>query len=384
MSDALMLRPVTITDAILTSTDAVESTAAWSSGTTYVSGVQVRSDTTHVLYESAIGASLGTCTISIASPGVVTRNAHGLANGTPVAFTTTGTLPTGLSPNTIYYVVSTATNTFDVAATVGGSAINTSGSQSGTHTLYSNPNIGNDPADDSNEPEIWFEIGPTNDWAMFDETKSTATIWDGSGQVVLTPGEQVDCLGLAGLVGDMVTVTVNDGMDDVYEQEVDLVEPPNPDWYSWFFQERAQTTTLFFDDLPAVAAPVVTILLEASDPVYGDVECGACQIGRQLDLGSPAIGMTQGYKDYSTYDDDGFGGIDVTDRGYALWEEMQLLISNARVGYVRRQALAYRGRPVFFRISDDEIAFGFIKRFDREIAYPTYSLVSLRVEETLE
>lgn len=75
-----------------------------------------------------------TVTITIASPGVITWNAHGLHNNAPVVFTTTGALPTGLTAGTTYYVVSTAANTFSVATAPGGAAINTSGTQSGTHT----------------------------------------------------------------------------------------------------------------------------------------------------------------------------------------------------------------------------------------------------------
>lgn len=75
-----------------------------------------------------------TVTISIASPGVVTWNSHGLLNGQRVQLTTTGALPTGLSANTSYYVKYVDANTFQLSSTRGGSAINTSGSQSGTHT----------------------------------------------------------------------------------------------------------------------------------------------------------------------------------------------------------------------------------------------------------
>lgn len=62
-----------------------------------------------------------------------------LANGTPVVLTTTGTLPTGVTFSTAYYVVNTSGATFQLALTVGGSAIALSGSQSGTHTAYANP-----------------------------------------------------------------------------------------------------------------------------------------------------------------------------------------------------------------------------------------------------
>jgi hypothetical protein len=87
------------------------------------------------------GTSAGTtATITIASPAVVTNNAHGLAVGAPVYFTTTGALPTGLIVNTIYYVTNPLTNTFNLSTTyanaVAGTKINTSGTQSGTHTVF--------------------------------------------------------------------------------------------------------------------------------------------------------------------------------------------------------------------------------------------------------
>jgi hypothetical protein len=76
-----------------------------------------------------------TCTITIASPAVVTWTAHNLVANDGVRFTTTGALPTGLSTGTTYFVKTVLdANTFTVSATAGGAAINTSGVQSGTHT----------------------------------------------------------------------------------------------------------------------------------------------------------------------------------------------------------------------------------------------------------
>ena len=80
-----------------------------------------------------------TFTVTIAAPGVVTWNAHGLTDGSKVILSTTGALPTGLAAATTYYVVSAATNTFSLAATRGGAPITTSGSQSGTHTVTTQP-----------------------------------------------------------------------------------------------------------------------------------------------------------------------------------------------------------------------------------------------------
>ena len=73
-------------------------------------------------------------TISIASPGVVTWDNHGLAANTALTLATTGALPTGLQAATAYYVLNPTTNTFQLSASPGGGAINTSGTQSGTQT----------------------------------------------------------------------------------------------------------------------------------------------------------------------------------------------------------------------------------------------------------
>ncbi len=73
-------------------------------------------------------------TISIASPCVVTLNSHGFLLNRPITFTTTGSLPTGIAPETTYYVIPTGNNTFNLSTSIGGNAINTSGSQSGVHS----------------------------------------------------------------------------------------------------------------------------------------------------------------------------------------------------------------------------------------------------------
>jgi hypothetical protein len=79
-----------------------------------------------------------TATITIASPGVITyAGADSFALNAPVTLATTGALPTGLVAGTTYYVktLNTGTNAITLSASVGGAAINTSGTQSGVHTL---------------------------------------------------------------------------------------------------------------------------------------------------------------------------------------------------------------------------------------------------------
>lgn len=102
---------------------------------------QAISRTTYAALFSILNPTVGTSTITIATPGVVTHTAHGLVAGDPIFFGTTGALPTGITAGTKYFVIAggLTANAFEFSATLGGSAVNTSGSQSGVHTLYRSP-----------------------------------------------------------------------------------------------------------------------------------------------------------------------------------------------------------------------------------------------------
>ena len=92
---------------------------------------------------TVLNPSIGAFTVTVASPAVITQTAHGLLEATSVYLTTTGALPTGLLANTQYYVKYLTANTYSLSLTqsfgISGAAINTSGTQSGTHTSFRSP-----------------------------------------------------------------------------------------------------------------------------------------------------------------------------------------------------------------------------------------------------
>lgn len=96
------------------------------------------SRTTYAALFAVMFETIGTFTITLASPGVATLSGHGLATGDSVYLTTTGALPTGLAANTRYWVTVVDANTFKLATSLANALastnINTSVSQSGTHT----------------------------------------------------------------------------------------------------------------------------------------------------------------------------------------------------------------------------------------------------------
>lgn len=101
------------------------------------------SRTTYAALFAVIAPSVGTFTVTIATPAVVTLNGHGFLTGDQVYLTTTGALPTGLVANTIYYVIKIDANSFNLATTlanaIAATKIATTGTQSGTHTAVACP-----------------------------------------------------------------------------------------------------------------------------------------------------------------------------------------------------------------------------------------------------
>lgn len=100
-----------------------------------------KSRSTYTSLFSLLCPSLGSATITIASPAVVTLSNHGLIAGDKISFETTGALPTGLSVGVNYYVLSNglAANTFQVSTSEGGTAVTTSGTQTGVHSVRKTP-----------------------------------------------------------------------------------------------------------------------------------------------------------------------------------------------------------------------------------------------------
>jgi hypothetical protein len=104
-------------------------------------GTSAWTDVTTYAWSGNTTGSSSTVTISQANPAVVTKTSHGLIAGQPVSFTTSGTLPAGLTATVVYYVTAPTANTFNLAnsyanATAGTpTKIATTTAGSGTQTM---------------------------------------------------------------------------------------------------------------------------------------------------------------------------------------------------------------------------------------------------------
>jgi len=111
-----------------------------SGGTTITEATTVDNIRASYLLRDGVGTlGTSTATVTYSTTNILSLNNHGLNVGDPVTFTTTNTLPTGLSTGTVYYVISTnlGTNQFSVSTTFNGAILSITAAGTGTHTVNS-------------------------------------------------------------------------------------------------------------------------------------------------------------------------------------------------------------------------------------------------------
>jgi hypothetical protein len=319
-----------------------------------------------------------TVTVSIAGPGIVTWAAHGLSVGTPVRFTTTGALPTGLAANTLYFVERVlSANTFTVTASQNGQAVVTSGGQSGTHTLTAllhdvyesleNRNFEKWPLD---ETDWWARVGTMNRWGMFDNALFSQTTNSGTIDVTVQTVGIVDGVAVMNAVADSVRVIMKNGATTRYDSgTVSLVS------------NGEQIPDMAFVDLPSVYSDTtIQVILTATGKT---AKCGALLIGKRKDLGYTQAGMQLGILDYSVKVRDDFGNFTILERDYSRRATIQSWVNNTDIDSVVRTLAAYRALPAVYvgsNLFGSSIIYGFYKDFSVLISYPEYSVCNLEVE----
>lgn len=383
-----IIRPLAITDAVLQSSNVSENDfPAYSASTVYATGTKVLyvATNTHLVYESLTGSSAA-ITMTIASPCVVTWTAHGQAAGTPISFATTGALPTGVVAGTVYYVLAPTANTFNIAATVGGAAIVTSGSQSGVQTATASNNY-NIPVTDATK---WLSDGADNRWKCFDvsitsQTSNTTSI----ANVFATTG-RIDSVALLNINAASVTITQTDATDGVvYDKTTSLVADSGiQDWFAYLFEPIIRVTDSVATDLLPYANSTISVTLTDTG---NTVLCGGMVLGLSKDISykvnnSPtgiAASAKVGIQDYSIKQRDTFGNYTILQRAFNKKADFTVYIENSAVDSVVNLLSDYRATPTVYVGSSSfgsTIIYGFYKDFSVDIAYPTKSVCTISLE----
>ena len=357
-----VIPPITILDALLTSTDATEpwAPAAYAGGTTYAAGAIIQVAADFSIYKSLAGSNTGN------TPNV-----------SPLWWTRIG--PTELAYN--------SGTTYALGDTV---------SSATTHRVYESlqaANLNNAlPVSPEKATAWWLDIGPNNRWAMFDLERNTKTYWTSPLVIKLAPGKRIRAIAMLGL--DATSVRVK--MDDVvgspqtthYDATVNLQERTEPvtDWYDYFFLEFGTKAAFVLFDLPRYAGDILTVTVTNTG---GPAAVGALVIGTDQYIGETEHGAESDAINFSVIERDAFGNATLTPRRSIPKVNQLVKAQKTATRDIFNLRTALNAVPAVWTSLDDStddwfepfLILGIYRKFTINAADPVYSDVNLEIEE---
>ena len=319
-SDLMFVKPLTITDAMLTSSAVPETVAATYSGATaYVVGDRVG------LAPSVTGAAqlIYEC----------------IQNGTGQP------LPVPPATATAYwryvgsvYPVYSAGNTYVLGGIVSNITTN-------VHELYESlvaGNIGNTLTDATK----WLNLGSTNRWKMFDAIAASQTTNAESIVNVITPGVLINSAVFGNLSG--LSIRVQQSISG-YDRTIELNSHIVADWYGWFYEPLITRDEAAFTDIPPYAAGVLTVTIANAG---GTAACGVGVIGMSSYLGIAKELPVRGINDYSRITEDAWGGLVLTVGNYSKTMSIEFFVPAGYESQAIHLLTGIRATPVMFVCGD--------------------------------
>lgn len=252
----------------------------------------------------------------------------------------------------------------------------------GQHKIYEcvSTNVNQNP---STSPIYWVEVGPTNRWAMFDQSGGTYSYSSGANIVVSFTMDRATSISLIELTARSVRIQATaPGYPNYYDQTYNLGDRAIiANWYDYFTADSFLATELIVTDIPAIPSTTFTITIENNG---NPLQVGNFIVGQALELGKTQYGAKIGIVDYSKKEVNEFGKATLVKRTFSKKMDVSLTVENEIVDAVAQRLSYLRATPCLWVGADGAFesltVYGFYRDFSIEIPRPTNSLCSLQIE----
>lgn len=250
------------------------------------------------------------------------------------------------------------------------------------HRLYESlvdANSGNPLTD----PTKWLDIGPTNDWAMFDDIIGTNTTNADTIEVTLTPAGRIRAMALFNLDAASVTVVVTDATDgEVFNKTYSLVSNDNVgNYYDYCFEPIIRRTEQLVEGIPPYVGPDIDVGIDNTGAI---AQCGTLVMGSLRELGATIYGSGFGIIDYSRkVADENFGTVTLVERDYRSTAHLDVVVPHLLVDEVKRVLTARRAVPTVYvgtGLYGSTLIYGFPRDWSVSIDHPQDSKLSIELE----
>lgn len=304
-----LIRPVTITGSILTSSTIPEAVAAtWSSGTTYAAGDR-----------AGLAPTDG-------DPQTVYQSKQA------------GNLNHILTDTDWWYPVGVVYPAYNAGVSYG---IGDIVSDLTNHLLYISIAAGHtgSPLTDTSK---WTLQGATTRWKMFDGSYQTQSTEAESFSLVLTPGTLVNSLAVLNVEAASVTVAQS---VSAYSRTISLVRHDVLNWYDWYYELPIRTGDAVFTDIPPYPASTLTVTVTNTG---GTAKCGIMVIGKSRTLGLTEWEFSRSINDYSRAVEATSGTVELVQGAYSKRMVLDVWVEDGMESEVTRVLEEYRAQALVF------------------------------------
>lgn len=276
-------------------------------------------------------------------------------------------------PETDYAVWSAGT-----AYTLGQRVIMTTGIHKVYEALASSTGV--NPSTDTTGK--WVLVGPTNRWSMFDTSGGTVSAIAGNTIEFVFTADRLSSMGFLDVAASTIRIRATASATTYYDTTFTL-----PDravilnWYDYFNAEAFRTSELIVTDIPPIAGSTYTVTITNTG---GNCSIGSFISGNFTEIGNTQYGASAGIIDYSVKNVDAFGTSTITKRAFSKRIDVKVHVGNAVIDAVRAKLNSLRATVCLWAGSSGNYelltVYGFYKDYSIDIAYPTYSVLSLQIE----
>lgn len=229
----------------------------------------------------------------------------------------------------------------------------------------------------------WLQVGPTNRWAMFDQEINTGSTGSSPITIVVEPG-YINSVVLLDVEADSATITMHDGVTEVFSQTVSLIESQVASWTDYFFEPFLYATQKIVDGLPYYLNAQVTVTVTKAS---GSVRVGGVVFGNSFEIGDALQGARSGITSYSRIEQNTFGVTQIVRRLSAKRMSLSLYLSTMTFKRVHALLTELDSVPCVWIVEPDQpdkyaplIVFGYARDFQLDVQGPQICYCTLEIQ----
>lgn len=216
------------------------------------------------------------------------------------------------------------------------------------------------PSYPEKETDYWYDLGPTNRWAMFDLERNSQTVWSEPIVVTVKPLQRINTVAVGGMKANSLEVSASSiiGGGLVYPNEFsvsstgifDLNTREVRDGFEYAFAPFSTKSSNVIFDIPTFSDVEVTITITATS---GNVKCGSVVLGTYAYIGDVLQYAKADSLNFSEITRDIYGTATLVKRKSYPKTDQTLLLNSNRLNQVMAVKDSLNAEPALWTGLDD-------------------------------